>query len=122
MFVRIMQVVVLVVMLVSLVLVQFQIGIIFGMVLELLMFDLIGNVVVVVDEIVYVNVFVGLICIGFDGQVLFGLVESWQVQDGGKVYLFQLCLNVIFYDGSSFDVQDVVFFLDCVWVVDSMNV
>ena len=121
MFARITQAAALAAMLASPALAQPQTGITLGMVLEPPTLDPTGNAAAAVDEIVYANVFEGLTRIGPDGQVLPGLAESWQAQDGGKAYLFQLRPNVTFHDGSSFDAQDVVFSLDRARAADSTN-
>ncbi len=83
-----------------------------GMVLEPPNLNPTEGAAAAVDEVVYANIFEGLTRIGPDGAVLPGLAASWDIEDGGKSYLFHLHPGVKFHDGSDFDAQDVIFSLD----------
>ncbi|MEQ1931481.1 MAG: ABC transporter substrate-binding protein [Parvularculaceae bacterium] len=62
-----------------------------------------------IDEVVYANVFEGLVRIGPDGAVKPGLAESWAVSADGLSYEFRLREGVLFHDSTAFDADDVVF-------------
>lgn len=62
-----------------------------------------------IDEVVYGNVFEGLVRIDENGEVKPGLANFWQVSKDGRSYLFNLAEGVSFHDGSSFDAEDVRF-------------
>lgn len=65
-----------------------------------------------VDELVYGNVFEGLVRIGRTGAVEPGLAESWEISPDGRIYVFHLRRGVKFHDGSPFDAGVVKFSLD----------
>jgi peptide/nickel transport system substrate-binding protein len=54
-------------------------------------------------------VFDGLTRIGFDGLPQGALAESWQIEQGGTVYIFRLRDDVRWHDGEPFSADDVVF-------------
>lgn len=62
-----------------------------------------------IDEVVYANVFEGLVRIGPDGAVKPALARSWSVSPDGLVYEFTLNDGVLFHDGATFDADDVIF-------------
>lgn len=62
-----------------------------------------------IDEVVYGNVFEGLVRIDENGDIKPGLANFWQISTDGKSYLFNLAEGVRFHDGSSFDADDVKF-------------
>lgn len=62
-----------------------------------------------IDEVVYGNVFEGLVRIDENGKVKPGLANFWQISTDGKSYLFNLAEGVKFHDGSGFDAEDVKF-------------
>lgn len=92
-----------------------------GMVLEPPNLDPTGGAAAAIDEIVYANVIEGLTRAAPDGSTIPGLAESWDVEDGGKTYVFHLHKGVKFHDGSDFDAQDVIFSLDRARAADSTN-
>ncbi|MFD1880251.1 ABC transporter substrate-binding protein [Paracoccus pacificus] len=92
-----------------------------GMVLEPPNLDPTGAAAAAIDEIVYQNVFQGLTRVAADGTVQPDLAESWQAEDGGKVYVFKLRPGVKFHDGSDFNAEDVIFTLDRARADDSTN-
>ncbi|WP_068875916.1 MULTISPECIES: ABC transporter substrate-binding protein [unclassified Phenylobacterium] len=73
------------------------------------------------DEVVYGNVFEGLVRIGPAGQVEPALAESWDVSPDGRIYVFRLRRGVRFHDGSPFDAGVVKFALDRARAKDSAN-
>lgn len=92
-----------------------------GMALEPPNLDPTASAAAAVDEVVYGNVFQGLTRIAPDGTVQPALAERWDIQDGGRTYVFHLRPGVSFHDGSAFDAQDVVFSLDRARAPDSTN-
>jgi ABC-type dipeptide/oligopeptide/nickel transport system permease component/ABC-type transport system substrate-binding protein len=74
-----------------------------------------------IDEVVYGNVFEGLVRIGPTGRVEPALAESWEVSPDGRIYLFHLRAGVRFQDGSPFDASVVKFSLDRARAPDSAN-
>ncbi|MCB1883369.1 MAG: ABC transporter substrate-binding protein [Geminicoccaceae bacterium] len=92
-----------------------------GMVLEPPVLDPTASAAAAVDEIVYANVFEGLVRIGPDGGVRPGLARSWTVDGTGTVYTFDLEENVLFQDGTGFDADDVLFTFKRAMAPDSTN-
>ncbi|WP_293458824.1 ABC transporter substrate-binding protein [Phenylobacterium sp.] len=74
-----------------------------------------------IDEVVYGNVFEGLVRIEPTGRVEPALAESWEVSPDGRIYLFHLRAGVRFQDGSPFDASVVKFSLDRARAPDSAN-
>lgn len=74
-----------------------------------------------IDEVVYGNVFEGLVRIGPTGRVEPALAESWEVSPDGRIYVFHLRRGVRFQDGSPFDAGVVKFSLDRARAKDSAN-
>ncbi|MCC3859710.1 ABC transporter substrate-binding protein [Pseudemcibacter aquimaris] len=62
-----------------------------------------------IDEVVYGNIFEGLVRIDQNGDVVPGLATSWNVSRDGRSYLFTLAKGVMFHDGTTFDAEDVRF-------------
>ena len=54
------------------------------------------------------NLFNGLVTIDEQMNYVPELAESWEMQDGGKVYVFRLHKDVKFHDGTDFDAAAVV--------------
>lgn len=73
------------------------------------------------DEIVYANVFEGLTRIRADGKVYPALAKSWQVDETGLIYDFDLRTGVRFHDGTPFSAEDVKFSLDRARAPNSKN-
>lgn len=65
-----------------------------------------------IDQVVYSNVFEGLMRFASDGSVINGLAEDWDISEDGKIYTFTLRQWVKFHDGTDLDATDVVFSLD----------
>ncbi|MFN3520718.1 MAG: ABC transporter substrate-binding protein [Phenylobacterium sp.] len=74
-----------------------------------------------VDEVVYGNVFEGLIHIGRNGGVEPRLAESWEISPDGRIYVFHLRRGVRFHDGEPFDASVVKFTLDRARAPESAN-
>ena len=60
-----------------------------------------------IDEVVYGNIFEGLVRIDVNGDVQPGLATSWNVSTDGRSYLFNLAKDAKFHDGTTFDANDV---------------
>ena len=74
-----------------------------------------------IDQVLYSNVFEGLMRFASDGSVINGLAEDWDISDDGKTYTFKLHKGVKFHDGSDLEASDVVFSLDRARAEDSVN-
>lgn len=74
-----------------------------------------------IDQVVYSNVFEGLMRFASDGSVINGLAEEWDISEDGKTYTFTLRSGVKFHDGTDLDASDVVFSLDRARADDSTN-
>lgn len=92
-----------------------------GMQLEPPVLDPTAGAAAAIDEIVYSNVFEGLVKFAEDGSVVPGLARNWEITDGGLVYTFNLHPDVKFHDGSTMDAEDVKFSLDRIGAEDSAN-
>ncbi len=53
--------------------------------------------------------FDGLTRLGFDGLPEGALAESWRIDQGGRIYIFDLRDDVLWHDGTPFTADDVVF-------------
>ena len=56
-----------------------------------------------------------------DGSVVAGLAESWEIDEDGTTYIFNLRDGVTFHDGSAMEAEDVKFTLDRARADDSAN-
>src|SRR5277367_5417582 len=83
-----------------------------GMQLEPPILDPTANPAAAISEILYGNVFEGLVQFAADGSVVPKLAASWEVSDDGLTYVFHLQRNVHFHDGSGFDATVAKFSLD----------
>jgi len=92
-----------------------------GMQLEPPTLDPTAGAAAAIDEVVYANVFEGLVRFAEDGSIQPALAESWSVSDDGLVYTFKLREGVRYHDGSEFDAADVKFALDRIGAEDSAN-
>ncbi len=61
------------------------------------------NPAAAISEVLYGNVYQGLVQFAADGSVLPGLALSWEVSGDGLTYVFHLKSGVRFHDGSAFD-------------------
>jgi ABC-type dipeptide/oligopeptide/nickel transport system permease component/ABC-type transport system substrate-binding protein len=83
-----------------------------GMQLEPPILDPTANPAAAISEILYGNVFEGLVQFAADGSVLPKLAASWDISDDGLSYVFHLERGVRFQDGSAFDAAVAKFSLD----------
>ena len=74
-----------------------------------------------IGELVYGNLFEGLLTLGEDGLPKPRLAASWEVLDGGLHYRFQLRDGVRFHDGTPFDASVAKFTIDRARAPDSLN-
>jgi peptide/nickel transport system substrate-binding protein len=74
-----------------------------------------------IDSVLYSNVFEGLTRFMSDGSVVAGLAESWEIDEDGTTYIFNLRDGVTFHDGSAMEAEDVKFTLDRARAEDSAN-
>jgi peptide/nickel transport system substrate-binding protein len=70
------------------------------------------NPAAAISEILYGNVYEGLVQFGADGVVLPKLAASWEISPDGLVYVFHLVANARFHDGTPFDSGVAKFSLD----------
>jgi peptide/nickel transport system substrate-binding protein len=83
-----------------------------GMQLEPPALDLTANPAAAISEILYGNVFEGLVQFAADGSVVPKLASSWDISGDGLTYVFHLERGVRFHDGSGFDAAVAKFSLD----------
>src|SRR5580704_4173948 len=76
---------------------------IIGSQLEPPLLDPTANPAAAISEVLYGNVYEGLVQFGADGAVLPKLALSWDVSSDGLSYVFHLKSGVSFHDGSRFD-------------------
>jgi peptide/nickel transport system substrate-binding protein len=92
-----------------------------GIQLEPPILDPTANPSAAIYQILYGNVFEGLVQFAADGSVLPKLASTWEVTDGGLTYVFHLVQGVRFHDGSPFDAAAAKFSLDRVLAPGSTN-
>lgn len=74
-----------------------------------------------ITEIVYGNLFEGLVVLGEDGEPHPRLATAWQASDDGLQLRFTLRRGVVFHDGSPFDARTAKFAIDRARAPDSTN-
>ena len=77
--------------------------VIIGTQLEPPILDPTANPAAAISEMLYGNVYEGLVQFAADGSVLPSLALSWDVSGDGLTYVFHLKGGVRFHDGSAFD-------------------
>lgn len=92
-----------------------------GMQLEPPVLDPTAGAAAAIDEIVYSNLFEGLVKFAEDGSIVPGLAESWEVKEFGLIYDFTLHKGVTFHDGSDFTAEDAKFSIDRIGAEESAN-
>ena len=92
-----------------------------GVQLEPPILDPTANPSAAIYQLLYGNVFEGLVQFAADGSVLPKLASTWEVTDAGLTYVFHLVQGVRFHDGSPFDATAAKFSLDRVLVPGSTN-
>jgi len=83
-----------------------------GMMLEPPNLDPTSGAAAATDEVVYANIFEGLVRVRADGSVGPALAKSWTVSEDERTYDFVLQDGVRFHDGTGFDSADVKFSLE----------
>jgi len=74
-----------------------------------------------INEVVYGNVFEGLVTLGEDGEARPRLATRWEISADGLSYRFELRAGVKFHDGTPFDANVAKFALDRARAADSIN-
>ncbi len=92
-----------------------------GIQLEPPILDPTVNPAAAISEVLYGNVYQGLVQFAADGSVLPGLALSWEVSGDGLTYVFHLESGVRFHDGSAFDAAAAKFSLDRILEPGSTN-
>jgi peptide/nickel transport system substrate-binding protein len=92
-----------------------------GMQLEPPVLDPSVNPAAAISEVLYGNVFEGLVQFAPDGSVLPQLAESWDVAADGLSYLFHLRGGVRFHNGVEFDAGTAKYSLERALAPDSVN-
>jgi peptide/nickel transport system substrate-binding protein len=70
------------------------------------------NPATAISEVLYGNVYEGLVRFGADGVVLPALATSWDISEDGLIYVFHLVAGARFHDGTAFDSGVAKFSLD----------
>lgn len=94
---------------------------IIGTQLEPPILDPTANPAAAISEVLYGNVYEGLVQFAADGSVLPKLALSWDVSDDGLTYVFHLKGGVRFHDGSAFDAAAARFSLNRIIAPGSVN-
>jgi ABC-type dipeptide/oligopeptide/nickel transport system permease component/ABC-type transport system substrate-binding protein len=94
---------------------------IIGMQLEPPVLDPTASPAAAISEILYGNVFEGLVQFAPDGSVAPKLAASWEISNDGLAYTFHLERGVRFHDGSVFDAGVAKFSLDRARAAGSAN-
>jgi peptide/nickel transport system substrate-binding protein len=94
---------------------------IIGTQLEPPILDPSANPAAAISELLYGNVYEGLVQFAADGSVLPRLARSWDVSNDGLTYVFHLQDGVRFHDGSAFDAAAAKFSLDRIIAPGSLN-
>jgi ABC-type transport system substrate-binding protein/ABC-type dipeptide/oligopeptide/nickel transport system permease component len=92
-----------------------------GTQLEPPVLDPTANPAAAISEVLYGNVYEGLVQFAADGSVLPSLAISWEISSDGLVYTFHLKGGVRFHDGSEFDAAAAKYSLERVLAPGSAN-
>jgi peptide/nickel transport system substrate-binding protein len=95
--------------------------VIIGTQLEPPILDPTANPAAAISEVLYGNVYEGLVQFAADGSVLPSLALSWDVSGDGLTYVFHLRSGVRFHDGSVFDAAAARFSLNRIIAPGSVN-
>ncbi|RQW64496.1 ABC transporter substrate-binding protein [Vibrio viridaestus] len=76
---------------------------------------------VAIGQVVWQNVFEGLVTIDKDGKVKPELAKSWTISDDGLIYTFTLRDDVSFQNGKPFNSATAKYTLDRILASDSVN-
>jgi peptide/nickel transport system substrate-binding protein len=94
---------------------------IIGTQLEPPILDPTANPAMAISEVLYGNVYEGLVQFAADGSVLPKLALSWDVSSDGLTYVFHLRSGVRFHDGCAFDAAAAQFSLNRIIAAGSVN-
>jgi ABC-type dipeptide/oligopeptide/nickel transport system permease component/ABC-type transport system substrate-binding protein len=94
---------------------------IIGTQLEPPILDPTANPAAAISEVLYGNVYEGLVQFAADGSVLPRLALSWEISSDALTYIFHLKSGVRFHDGSEFDAAAAKFSLDRILAPGSTN-
>src|SRR5271165_6691227 len=92
-----------------------------GMQLEPPILDPSANPASAISEVLYGNVYEGLVQFAVDGSAAPLLAESWEISPDGLTYSFHLRAGVKFSDGSDFDASVAKFSLERAIAAGSTN-
>ncbi|MFT4793471.1 MAG: peptide/nickel transport system substrate-binding protein [Paracoccaceae bacterium] len=92
-----------------------------GMQLEPPNLDPTSGAAAAIDEVVFPNLFEGLVRVASDGSITPGLAKSWDISADGLTYTFHLVAGAKFHDGADFDASDVEFSFARAMADDSTN-
>ena len=95
--------------------------VIIGTQLEPPVLDPTANPAAAISEVLYGNVYEGLVQFAADGAVLPKLALSWDVSGDGLTYVFHLKSGAHFHDGAVFDAAAAKFSLDRLLAPNSIN-
>ncbi|MGX9416754.1 ABC transporter substrate-binding protein [Vibrio sp. WJH972] len=76
---------------------------------------------VAIGQVVWQNLFEGLVTIGKDGDIEPELAESWSISEDGLTYTFDLQDDVSFQNGVAFDAKTAKYTIDRLLADDSIN-
>jgi peptide/nickel transport system substrate-binding protein len=94
---------------------------IIGTQLEPPILDPTANPAAAISEVLYGNVYEGLVQFAADGSVQPKLASSWDVSGDGLSYIFHLQSGAHFHDGAAFDAAAAKFSLERILAPDSVN-
>jgi peptide/nickel transport system substrate-binding protein len=94
---------------------------IIGTQLEPPVLDPTANPAAAISEVLYGNVYEGLVQFAADGSVVPKLALSWDIASDGLSYIFHLKRGAHFHDGTVFDAAAAKFSLDRILAPDSSN-
>ena len=94
---------------------------IIGTQLEPPVLDPTANPAAAISEVLYGNVYEGLVQFAADGSAQPKLALSWEISNDGLTYVFHLKSGVRFHDGSEFDAADAQYSLQRILAPGSTN-
>jgi peptide/nickel transport system substrate-binding protein len=94
---------------------------IIGTQLEPPVLDPTANPAAAISEVLYGNVYEGLVQFAADGSALPRLALSWEISNDGLTYVFHLKSGVQFHDGSEFDAAAAKYSLERILAPGSTN-
>ena len=74
-----------------------------------------------IDEVVYGNIFEGLVTLNDKGEIKPLLAKKWTISEDKKTYIFDLQKDVFFHNKKKMTADDVVFSLQRIIAPDSIN-